>query len=176
MSATTVDFPLKSGATWSFAAREEIPRNIVDSKIPSTTRVWRAFFHSTGRKAGTPFEIASTPVIAVLPDAKACSAMNSGTPANSPRPSPEPTTAGAPWSEPVANRTAPITSIVRIVAMNTYVGTEKNRPDSRTPRRLPNAMRTMKKTAISTRHAAVDGISATTAATPAETETATVST
>ena len=34
-------------------------------------RVVRAFFHSGGLKAGTPSEIASTPVSAVHPEAKA---------------------------------------------------------------------------------------------------------
>jgi len=138
--------------------------------------VWRALRHSTGRNAGTPLEIASTPVIAVLPDANACRATNSGTPASRPAPPVEPTIAGALWRDPVASRTTPITIMVRIVAMKTYVGTEKKRPDSRTPRRLPNAMRMMNTTAISTRHGAVEGMSATTAATPAETETATVRT
>jgi len=35
-------------------------------------RVVRAFRHSGGLKAGTPFEMASTPVTAAPPDAKAC--------------------------------------------------------------------------------------------------------
>ena len=34
--------------------------------------VVRAFFHSGGLNAGTPFEIASTPVTAAPPEAKAC--------------------------------------------------------------------------------------------------------
>ena len=41
-----------------------------------TVSVVRAFFHSGGLKAGTPFEIASTPVIAAPPEANACSSRN----------------------------------------------------------------------------------------------------
>ena len=36
-----------------------------------TTRVWRACFHAGSRKAGTPLEIASTPVTAEPPEANA---------------------------------------------------------------------------------------------------------
>ena len=49
-----------------------MPTNIVPSSPPIHISVVRAFFHSGGRNAGTPFEMASTPVIAVLPDASAC--------------------------------------------------------------------------------------------------------
>lgn len=38
-----------------------------------TTRVERAFFHSGLRNAGTPLEMASTPVTAAPPEAKAWS-------------------------------------------------------------------------------------------------------
>ena len=86
MSASTVDLPVKSGATCSREARNEIPTNIVPRIRPIAVRVFWAFRHSGALNAGTPFEIASTPVIAVLPDASACSAMKRGTPASSPRP------------------------------------------------------------------------------------------
>jgi hypothetical protein len=36
------------------------------------TSVIRAFFHEGSLNAGTPFEIASTPVTAAPPDANAC--------------------------------------------------------------------------------------------------------
>jgi hypothetical protein len=36
-----------------------------------TSIVWRAFFHSTGLKAGTPSATASVPVMAEQPSAKA---------------------------------------------------------------------------------------------------------
>ena len=41
--------------------------------------VVRAFFHSTGLNAGTPFETASTPVTAAPPDANAFRMMKSVT-------------------------------------------------------------------------------------------------
>ena len=44
------------------------------------TRVVRAFFHAGSRNAGTPFEIASTPVTAAPPDAKAWSTTKSDAP------------------------------------------------------------------------------------------------
>ena len=36
-----------------------------------TTSVWRAFFHAGSWNAGTPLEIASTPVTAAPPEANA---------------------------------------------------------------------------------------------------------
>ncbi len=36
-----------------------------------STRVWRACFHAGSRNAGTPLEMASTPVTAEPPEAKA---------------------------------------------------------------------------------------------------------
>ena len=63
-----------------------------------------------------------------------------------------------------------------MVEMKKYVGNEKMRPDSFTPRRLPKAMSTMKATEMGTAY----GVSAETAevraAVPAATDTATVST
>ena len=41
------------------------------------TRVVRAFFHAGSLNAGTPLEMASTPVTAAPPEAKACSTTNS---------------------------------------------------------------------------------------------------
>src|SRR5262245_38485931 len=69
----TVGVPLSYGVAWRCAARTDTPRNITPSDEPMTTSVVRAFFHSGLRKAGTPFEIASTPVTAAPPDANACS-------------------------------------------------------------------------------------------------------
>ena len=48
-----------------------MPRNIVPSSTPIRTSVERALRDSGCLKAGTPFEIASVPVIAVQPWAKA---------------------------------------------------------------------------------------------------------
>ena len=51
--------------------RNVSPRNIVPRIIAIATRVWAAFFDSGGLKAGTPFEIASVPVITAEPVANA---------------------------------------------------------------------------------------------------------
>ena len=139
-------------------------------------RVFCALRHSGGLKAGTPFEIASTPVIAALPEASACSAMKSGTPASSPSPCPLVAAACPGSRDPVASRTSPITISEMTLRMNRYVGAAKIFPDSRTPRRFPSAIRQMKITAIGTRNTCRPGAAAMIAATPADTDTATVST
>ena len=64
------------GVTCSFIARNESPRNITPSRLPIHISVVRAFSHSGGLKAGTPLEIASTPVTAAPPDANACRIRN----------------------------------------------------------------------------------------------------
>ncbi len=48
------------------------PRNITPSRLPIHISVVRAFRHSGGLNAGTPLEIASTPVTAAPPEANAC--------------------------------------------------------------------------------------------------------
>ena len=50
-----------------------MPTNMKTPSEAIVTSVAAAFFASGGRKAGTPFETASTPVIAVQPLAKAVS-------------------------------------------------------------------------------------------------------
>ena len=69
--ARTVTFSSGSGTMCICAARIESPRNIAPSNDPIHIRVVIAFFHSGGLNAGTPFEIASTPVTAAPPEAKA---------------------------------------------------------------------------------------------------------
>ena len=54
-----------------------MPRNIVASRPAITVSVAEALRHSGLRNAGTPLEIASTPVRAVVPDPKARRARNS---------------------------------------------------------------------------------------------------
>ena len=116
---------------------------------PIHISVVRAFFHSGGRNAGTPFEIASTPVIAVQPDASACRARK-----RDDRDRREPSDrvlrrppgrvgpVGRPGGGiPARARTKPITISETIIVMNRYVGAAKIRPDSLTPRRLPIAIR-----------------------------------
>ena len=68
---------VSDGSTSSRNARYESPRNIRPSVDPIHISVVLAFFHSGGRNAGTPFEMASTPVTAAPPDAKACRIRNS---------------------------------------------------------------------------------------------------
>ncbi len=53
-----------------------MPRNIVIASTAIATSVAAAFFASGGRKAGTPLETASTPVIAVQPLANAVRMRN----------------------------------------------------------------------------------------------------
>jgi hypothetical protein len=65
------------GTTLSRIAMNDRPRNIVPSSPPIHIRVVRAFRHSGGLNAGTPLEMASTPVTAAPPDANACRTTNS---------------------------------------------------------------------------------------------------
>ena len=111
--------------------------------------VVRAFFHSTGLNAGTPFETASTPVTAAPPDAKAFRMMKSVTAPVAPATSGG---MGNGCSDPVNSRKSPMPSIRNIMKMKKYVGTANIRPDSRTPRRLPHAMNQMQKTDSQTRY------------------------
>ena len=53
-----------------------MPTNIAIASVAIATSVADAFFASGGRNAGTPFDTASTPVIAVQPLAKAVSSRN----------------------------------------------------------------------------------------------------
>ncbi len=65
-----------SSVLWTLAISDSavMPMNITTAVVPITAIVVAAFFDFGGRKAGTPFEIASTPVSAVQPEAKARSA------------------------------------------------------------------------------------------------------
>ena len=53
-----------------------MPTNITIASVAIATSVADAFFASGGRNAGTPFDTASTPVIAVQPLANAVSSRN----------------------------------------------------------------------------------------------------
>jgi hypothetical protein len=93
-------------------ARTDSPRNMRPSNVPMTTRVERALRHSGLRKAGTPFEIASTPVTAAPPEAKACNTTKNDAPMRIPSPSRPrlmiPSSAcDAVGSPPVARRASP---------------------------------------------------------------------
>src|SRR6266545_6609484 len=62
---------LSLGRACMWTARYETPRKREIAIPPITSSVRAAFFPCGGRKAPTPFEIASTPVRAAAPDEKA---------------------------------------------------------------------------------------------------------
>src|SRR5437899_5540605 len=64
------------GTTLYAWASTVIPTNITIASVAIVTSVADAFFDSGGRNAGTPFDTASTPVIAVQPLANAVSSRN----------------------------------------------------------------------------------------------------
>src|SRR6185295_15935817 len=64
------------GTTPYACARTVMPTIITIAITAIATSVADAFFASGGRKAGTPFDTASTPVIAVHPLANAVSSRN----------------------------------------------------------------------------------------------------
>ena len=78
--AMTVGVPSSNGTTRVLDASTERPRNITASRLPIHTNVVRAFLHCGARKAGTPSEMASTPVTAAPPDANARSTMKNDAP------------------------------------------------------------------------------------------------
>src|ERR1700694_5408800 len=100
---------------------------------PMATSVFAAFLPEGFLKALTPFEIASTPVSAAAPEAKACRRTNTPT---TPRPAATGCGATARGHWPTAHFPTPVATIAYIAATNAYVGTAKRMPDSRTPRRL----------------------------------------
>jgi len=59
--------------TPKYWVRPMLPRKSVPIRIAITINVVWAFLTSGGLKAGTPFPIASMPVSAVQPEARACS-------------------------------------------------------------------------------------------------------
>ncbi|GIU98971.1 MAG: hypothetical protein KatS3mg014_0587 [Actinomycetota bacterium] len=67
---------VSDGTTRRRYARNERPRNITASRLPIHMSVVRALRHSGGRNAGIPLEMASTPVTAAPPEAKAWSTRN----------------------------------------------------------------------------------------------------
>ncbi len=72
----TTDF-VWLGSGCALEARKLIPRNMETATAPMIPRVAAAFRACGRRNAGTPFEIASTPVSAVDPEANACRITNS---------------------------------------------------------------------------------------------------
>src|SRR5215471_4733427 len=126
---TTESVLLGRACRWT--ARYETPRNIVIATTPRTPSVRAAFFACGRLKALTPFAIASTPVSALAPDAKALSTrkiVRVPTPAGS---------GFGVWAivqVPTAHFVTPTPIITSIETMKRYVGSANVRPDSRTPR------------------------------------------
>ncbi len=101
-----------------------------------TAKVVAALRACGRRNAGTPLEMASTPVSAVAPDENALRR------ANTPM---APMVVAAPGSgstsavmggHPVVQRTRPMSTMTPIATTNPYVGTANRTPDSRAPRRF----------------------------------------
>jgi hypothetical protein len=67
----TVGLPSSKGATCKRDASRERPKNITAKHDAMMTRVVLAFFHCGSLNALTPLEMASTPVTAAPPEAKA---------------------------------------------------------------------------------------------------------
>src|SRR5438270_8212422 len=75
ISETTVGRPELKGRAWARADRTDTPRNIDPRMVLMTTRVNRALAAWGSRKTLTPFDMASVPVMAEPPLAKARAAM-----------------------------------------------------------------------------------------------------
>ena len=91
-----------------------MPTNIVPRSIPITVSVVRALRQPGGLNAGTPSLIASTPVSAVQPDAKALRMSSIPTPSMA-------WPSGAVWTGSVvwvASRMNPTMSITKMPKMN----------------------------------------------------------
>ena len=130
-----------------------------------------AFFDSGGLNAGTPFDTASTPVMAVQPLENAVSSRKSvnGSPVDGDGPG---GTTGS--TAPMATRPSPTATRISVHTMKKYVGIEKIWPDSRMPRRLPSISSSTNPSVISIRLTCQAGKADVSAATPAAMLTATV--
>src|SRR5215813_6717817 len=102
-----------------------MPRNIVIDSAAIISIVAAAFFDSGGLNAGTPFDTASTPVMAVQPFENAVSSRNSvnGAPVEA---TGSGVVTGGMW--PVRTRQAPTPISASVVTTKKYVGMAKMRP------------------------------------------------
>ena len=148
--------------------------NIAMAIVPMIASVSAALRACGWRNAGTPFEIASTPVSAVAPDENARSSANSPT---------APAAVAASWSgstsigtagHPPTQRATPSAINAAIERMNPYVGIAKSVPDSRAPRRFATVTSPTNTIDRSTRCSFAHGIADPIANTPATIETTTV--
>src|SRR5438128_5106152 len=118
-----------------------------------------------------PFEMASTPVIAVQPFANAWSRRNA--PRVSVPIAAGGVDAGGDGKWPLTARQTPMLIKIPTLMMKAYVGAANMRPDCRMPLRFPHAIRPMNAIAVRTRKPSRDGAADTIAETPADTLTAT---
>ncbi|GAA3023884.1 hypothetical protein GCM10020229_39020 [Kitasatospora albolonga] len=108
--------------TLAISASAVTPVNITTAMMPMAAMVVAAFLDFGARKAGTPLEIASTPVSAVQPEAKARRPSSSrAIPASASLPCsgviPYPALA-ATGASPKASRTRPVAIISSMAPMN----------------------------------------------------------
>jgi hypothetical protein len=155
-----------------------MPINMVTARPPSISRVVAAFLLFGGLKAGTPLEMASTPVSAAHPDENVRSSRNANAKlvrwlSSALMVSPA---LGARRSSPRRIRTNPVMIMPIITIMNPYVGIANAAPDSRMPRRFIELNTKIAITAMATLCSATQGTTEPRFATPDAVETATVST
>jgi hypothetical protein len=158
---------------WTCTESQEIPTNIVIAITPMIASVSAAFFSCGRRNAGTPLEMASTPVRAVAPDEKARRITN--------RPIAFAVVAalliGSTASvvgQPPRHWTNPSTIRTRIETTKPYVGTANRVPDSRAPRRFAIVTNQTKKIDRTTLCSLAGGYADPIANTPATIDTITV--
>src|SRR3954469_4783984 len=154
--ATIEGPPSWVGRSPNATANTVMPTNRIANRMAIAVIVSAAFFDSGGLKAGTPLAIASTPVNATDPPAKALSSRRTpsvwvpnGTASGS---------GGTGVTVPVTMWKAPTATMVRASPTNRYVGTVKMLPDSRRPRRLATVIRAIETKAISIRTSYAWGI------------------
>ena len=140
---------------------------------PRTRSVCAALRPRGGWKAPTPFEIASTPVSAAAPEAKARSDDEH---AGGPDARRDGSGTSACGQVPTTHLPTPVAIMAYMATTKAYVGRAKRMPDSRTPRRFATVRRTMKAIERPTLCDSSDGTADVRASTPAATETATVRT
>lgn len=156
-----------------------MPRNIAAASPPIQTVVSAAFFSLGALNSGVVLEIASTPVSAVHPCENACSTAYRPMvlrPADAAANDCPSDTARATWEECVAAAISPATIVRRMEPINRYDGPANSHPASRTPLKFASVSISTPPMHISTRCACKAGTAVIIAATPAATDTATVST
>lgn len=160
-------------------ARPMMPQNMVTASRPMAASVLAAFLDLGLRKAGTPLEMASTPVSAAQPEEKARSSRKTRAKPASPWCSAliSKSAVGAFMVSSRTNpRKAPHAIIRKTPVTKTYVGIAKSFPDSFTPRRFISVSSTMTPTAQSTLCSTTNGIAEPRFSMPDAIDTATVRT